>query len=94
MHDGGERSFQQLLSDMGQTASELYERADLPRQLEEHPYRTLGIALGVGYALGGGLFTGFTRRALGIGARVLLLPVVQATLGQLVGEFEEEPPYK
>lgn len=93
MHDRGERSLHELLSDIGKSAAELYERADLPRQMEEHPYRTLGIAMGVGYFLGGGLFTSFTSRALGIGARVLLLPMVQATLGQLVGEFEEERPY-
>lgn len=87
------RNFQQILSDIGQSTMELYERVDLPRQLEEHPYRTLGIAAGLGYVLGGGLFTGFTGRAVGIGTRVLLLPLVQATLGQLIGELEGETPY-
>lgn len=84
-----ERQLLDLLSELGETAAELYERIDLRREMEEHPYRTLGIAAGVGYVLGGGLFTGFTRRAMGIGARILLLPLAQATLGQLISELEE-----
>jgi len=84
-----ERHLIDLLSELGETAVELYERIDLRREMEEHPYRTLGIAAGIGYVLGGGLFTGFTRRMVGLGARVLLLPLAQATLGQLIGELEE-----
>lgn len=90
MHPNDQRTFQEILSELGGTASELYRRVDLQRQLEENPYRTLAIAAGVGYVLGGGLFTGFTRRALGIGARILLLPFAQATLGQFIGELERQ----
>lgn len=84
-----ERHLLDLLSEIGETAVELYDRIDLRREMEEHPYRTLGIAAGIGYVLGGGLFTGFTRRVLGVGTRILLLPLAQATLGQLIGELEQ-----
>lgn len=79
-----------LLSELGETAVELYDRIDLRREMEEHPYRTLGVAAAVGYVLGGGLFTSFTRRLVGVGARLLLLPLAQATLGQIISELEAE----
>jgi len=43
---------------------------DVPQRVQEHPYGTLATALGVGYVLGGGLFTRFTGRLLRAGARV------------------------
>lgn len=89
MERSAERHLLDLLSELGETAVELYERIDLRREMEEHPYRTLGIAAGIGYVVGGGLFTGFTRRVLGMGARILLVPLAQATLGQIIGELEE-----
>lgn len=85
-----QRHLLDLLAELGETAVELYERIDLRREMEEHPYRTLAIAAGLGYVLGGGLFTGFTRRMVGIGARILLLPLAQATLGQMISELEAD----
>jgi len=85
-----ERHLLDLLSELGETAVELYDRIDLRREMEEHPYRTLGVAAAVGYVLGGGLFTSFTRRLVGVGARLLLLPLAQATLGQIISELEAE----
>lgn len=88
--DNPERHLLDLLSELGETAVELYDRIDLRREMEEHPYRTLGVAAAVGYVLGGGLFTSFTRRLVGVGARLLLLPLAQATLGQIISELEAE----
>ena len=44
--------------------------AQLDEQVHEHPMRSVGLALGVGYVLGGGLFSGLTARLLGLGVTV------------------------
>jgi hypothetical protein len=58
----------------------------LARQTREHPGRSVAMALGVGYLLGGGLFSRLTARIVGtairIGLRTALLPFV--TEGLLV----------
>ena len=50
----------------------------LARRMDEHPYRTLATAVGVGYVLGGGLFSSTTRRlvsaALKLAIRFAALP--------------------
>lgn len=57
---------------------------DLRERVEEHPWRTLGMALGAGYVLGGGLFTALTGRLLfggvRIGLRLAALPLVREEL--------------
>ncbi len=53
---------------------------DLTGRMRRHPYQTLAIAVGVGYILGGGLFTNFTAKVLRVGARVGALPSVQRQL--------------
>ena len=58
----------------------------LRRQTREHPGRSVAMAVGVGYLLGGGLFSRLTARIVGtairIGLRTALLPFV--TEGLLV----------
>jgi hypothetical protein len=58
----------------------------LTRETREHPGRSVAMAVGVGYVLGGGLFSRLTARVLGtgirIGLRTALLPFV--TEGLLV----------
>ncbi len=66
---------------------ELESLADkLTRQTREHPGRSVAMAVGVGYVLGGGLFSRLTARIFGtgirIGLRTALLPFV--TEGLLV----------
>src|SRR5450755_3093722 len=55
-------------------------------QTREHPGRSVAMAVGVGYVLGGGLFSRLTARIVGtairIGLRTALLPFV--TEGLLV----------
>ena len=52
----------------------------LARQTREHPGRFVAAAVGVGYVLGGGLFSRLTARIVGtairIGLRTALLPLV------------------
>jgi hypothetical protein len=54
------------------------------RQTREHPGRFVAMAVGVGYVLGGGLFSRLTARIVGagirIGLRTALLPFVTESL--------------
>jgi hypothetical protein len=56
----------------------------LARQTREHPGRSVAIAVGIGYVLGGGLFSRLTARVLGMGIRIglrtALLPFVTEAL--------------
>ena len=84
----GARPVKEIASDLGSAAAELYRRVDLGRQLQEHPYRTLLLAAGVGYVIGGGLFTPLTRHLLGVGMRVAVLPALQSSLLAQAGLHE------
>lgn len=46
----------------------------------ENPYAALAAAFGVGYVLGGGLFSKTTVRLLGLGVKLAAVPVVQNML--------------
>ena len=45
-------------------------RDTLSEQINEHPGRTMAIALGTGYLLAGGLFTRLSARLVGLGMRI------------------------
>jgi len=83
------RSTSELVTELGQTAAELYESLDVARQLEEHPYRTLALAAGVGYVLGGGLFTPLTASIVRLGMRAAVLPMVQHAITGIAEAAEE-----
>ena len=83
---------------MSQTAEQTWTRAresvddlrdavDLQGRVDRHPYGTVAAALGIGYLLGGGLFTPLTGRLVGlamrIGLRLAVLPVVRDELAGL-----------
>lgn len=65
-------------------------KARVEGQVARSPYVTLAAAVGVGYVLGGGLFTPFTARvvrgALGLGLRVAVLPLLQQELAVVAQE--------
>jgi hypothetical protein len=52
-----------------ESVDELRDMLDLPRRMSQSPYGMIGVALGVGYLLGGGLFSSTTRRVLHVGLR-------------------------
>lgn len=54
--------------------------ATVTDRMTTHPYQTLLIAAGVGYLLGGGLFSGLTVRFLRTGIRMAALPIVRNEL--------------
>ena len=49
-------------------------------RMRHHPYQTLLVAAGVGYILGGGLFTRLTLNLLRVGFRMGALPIAQREL--------------
>ncbi len=63
---------------------DLRNALDLKRRMEERPWSTMAVAAGVGYLLGGGLFTPLTGRMVRLGTRVLLLPILRAQLEAMV----------
>jgi ElaB/YqjD/DUF883 family membrane-anchored ribosome-binding protein len=79
------------LDDARQSVSDA--AADLQESVREHPWRTLGLAVGAGYILGGGLFTALTGRlllgGLRIGLRVAALPLVREELLGALGSMTD-----
>jgi hypothetical protein len=64
-------------------------KADLGALVAEHPVGVLATALGVGYVLGGGVFTRLTSRLLRLGLRLgiqfAVMPVLEQELATIVG---------
>jgi hypothetical protein len=54
--------------------------SDLMSELEHRPFRTLALAAGAGYLLGGGLFSRLTLRAVSLGARVAIVATIASDL--------------
>lgn len=71
---------QQLWSEARGAASDLGQTLDLRGRVERHPYGMIAAAAGVGYVLGGGLFTPLTARILRLGLRLAALPFVKEEL--------------
>ena len=81
---------QQLLDDTRQLAedarhlySTLQQDNPVADYYQKSPYAVLGAAAGLGYILGGGLLTPFTRRILRVGLKAAALPVAASQLRQL-----------
>jgi hypothetical protein len=99
--DDGARSFGQRIDRVSGTAQQAWTRTrdafsdvkgtlDLDGRIDRHPYGTLAAAVGIGYVLGGGLFSPLTARILGFGLRMGLrlaaLPFIkEEVLGALDG---------
>jgi hypothetical protein len=71
---------QQFIDNARSAVSDLGQALDLKGRVERNPYGTLAIAVGVGYVLGGGLFTPLTGRILKLGVRLAALPFVKDEL--------------
>ena len=65
--------------------------ADLGALVDEHPVGVLATAVGIGYALGGGLFTRLTSRLVGWGLRLgvqfAVLPALEREVAGLAGQL-------
>ncbi|RKH58595.1 hypothetical protein [Corallococcus aberystwythensis] len=71
---------QQFIDNARSAVADLGQTLDLKGRVERNPYGTLAIAAGVGYVLGGGLFTPLTGRILKLGVRLAALPFVKDEL--------------
>jgi hypothetical protein len=78
-------SAHQLLEEAKSTFEDLGQAIDLRGRVQRHPYAMVAAALGVGYVLGGGLFSGLTFRLAGLGVRLAAVPLVR---NQLMGLAE------
>ncbi len=74
----------ELASELSEAAREVREKVDMSRSVREHPFRAVALAAGVGYVLGGGLFSPWTARLLGLGARAMLVPVLKGQLESML----------
>ncbi|MFZ5472000.1 MAG: hypothetical protein ACOZIN_21435 [Myxococcota bacterium] len=73
-------SAHQLYSEARGAVEDLSHALDLRGRVQKHPYGMLFAAAGVGYVLGGGLFTPLTGRILRLGMRLAALPLVKEEL--------------
>jgi hypothetical protein len=71
---------QQLWEDARGAVTDLRDTMDLQGRVERNPYLMLAAAFGVGYVLGGGLFTRTTARMIRLGVRLAALPMVKDEL--------------
>jgi len=67
-------------------ADSLTRAIDLRGRVDRHPIGMVLAAAGVGYVLGGGLFSPLTGRLVKIGIRLALIPLVKSQLSNIVGE--------
>jgi len=77
------RAFGSSLSSQAQTFS---ESLDLRGRVQRNPIGMVLAAAGIGYVLGGGLFSPMTSRLLKVGIRLALVPVIKSQLGAIAGE--------
>ena len=73
-------SAQQLLSEARGAVGDLNQLLDLDGRIQRNPYGVLAVAAGIGYLLGGGLFTPLTGRIVHLGIRLAALPFVKGEL--------------
>ena len=76
------------------SVSDLRQAVDIQGRVDRHPYGTVAAAIGIGYVLGGGLFTPLTGRivrlGLGIGMRLAVLPLLKREVAELMETIEED----
>jgi len=73
--------------------SNLRQTLDIERRVDQHPYGMVAAALGVGYVLGGGIFSPLTARIVGfglrIGIRLAAIPFIKEELMGLAESVED-----
>lgn len=71
---------QELAQNANSALNGVADATGLTEKVEQSPYGMIAAALGVGYVLGGGLFTPTTMRLLRMGAKLATIPVVRDRL--------------
>jgi hypothetical protein len=89
--DRASRSAEEMWAETRGSLTDLRDAVDVKGRTSRNPYGTLAAALGVGYVLGGGLFTPLTGRIVGaglrIGIRLAVLPLLEAEIIRLAETF-------
>ncbi|HWE22540.1 MAG TPA: hypothetical protein VG496_01245 [Myxococcales bacterium] len=70
---------------------DLSRAVDLRGRVERNPIGMVAAALGVGYVLGGGLFSPTTARLLRIGLRLALVPIIRSQINAFTEGSGERP---
>ncbi len=70
---------------VGHSVGKFTSSVDLRGRVEKNPIAMCLAAAGVGYLLGGGLFSPFTQRLLKVGLRLAIIPLVKSQLGAMAG---------
>ena len=101
----GTKKLGRRVEKMGHTAEQVWDRTrgsvsdfgdalDIKGRVDRHPYGTVAAAIGIGYVLGGGMFTSLTGRivrlGLGIGMRLAVLPLLKREVAELLETIEED----
>jgi hypothetical protein len=73
-------SAHQLMDEARSTLEDLGQAVDLRGRVQRHPYGMVATALGIGYVIGGGLFSPLTFRLVGMGARLAAIPLLRKQL--------------
>ena len=76
------RAFKAAVSDH---ATNFSQSVDLRGRVQRNPIAMVAAAAGIGYVLGGGLFSPTTARLLRYGIRLALIPLVKSQLSAMVG---------
>ena len=76
------------------SVSDIRDALDIPGRVDRNPYGTVAAALGIGYVLGGGLFSPLTasivRLGVRIGLKLAVLPLLKQEMAELVETLEDD----
>ncbi len=70
---------------LSQSANGFSAAVDLRGRILRNPLGMMAAGLGLGYLLGGGLFTPLTKKLVRVGLRVAILPLVRGPLMTMAG---------
>ena len=70
-------------------ASNFSQSIDLRGRVQKNPILMVAAAAGLGYVLGGGLFSPMTARLVRYGIRLAIIPLVKSQLAGIVGSAGE-----
>lgn len=70
----------EVLSDANSAINGVADAVGITPKVEANPYAMVAAAVGIGYVLGGGLFTPTTFRLLRLGMKVAQIPAVRSRL--------------
>jgi hypothetical protein len=70
---------------VGTSATNFSRALDLRGRVQRNPFGMVAAAAGLGYVLGGGLFSPLTGKIIRIGMRAAIIPLVKSQLAGLAG---------